>query len=103
MNNNMVMTEETGDQRAPVTVEAQLGSIAEGIRQLASVFAKASRIWYNTYWDSDRIRTLKTVQIPFRMIPCLKYQRGALILWQRNIESELSLGMMKRATRSSRG
>ena len=37
MNNSMAMMEETRGQGTPATVEAQLGDIAEGIRQLAGI------------------------------------------------------------------
>lgn len=37
MNNSVVMREEIREQDAPSTLETQLGSIAEGIQQLASV------------------------------------------------------------------
>jgi len=50
MNNSMVMMEEVRKPDVPSTLEAQLGSIAEGYNSWR-VFAKASRIWYNTYWD----------------------------------------------------
>ena len=101
MKNSMVMMEDTREQCAPSTLETQLGSIAEGIQQLADICkSQQDMVQYLLGLNSGSYLENRTNSVQNDSLP--EISERSFDIMAKEHQSGLSLDTMKRAMRSSR-